>query len=284
MDHTVRVDAHHHVWDLSVRDQEWTRDLPALRRSFSLDDMRPLLDQSGIDTTVVVQTLNLREETPELLALAAQNEVVAGVVGWVDLAGEGVSDEIAQLRASTGGEFLVGLRHVAQDEADNEWTCRPDVLRGLRAVGDLELAYDLLVREHQLPSAITAVHSVPSLRFVLDHFGKPLVGTGEMEPWRTRMTELARCDNVVVKFSGLVTEVVGRPWRVADFTPYVDVVLSLFGAQRVMFGSDWPVCTLAASYFSVIDVAHELTSGLSVAEQDAIFGATAAHWYGLDVA
>jgi L-fuconolactonase len=284
MDHTIRVDAHHHVWDLSVRDQEWTRDLPALHQSFSLEDLRPLLDQNGIDATIVVQTLNVREETPELLVLAQQNDVVAGVVGWVELSDEGVADEIAQLRASTGGEFLVGLRHVAQDESDDEWTCRPDVLMGLRAVSDAQLVYDLLVREHQLPSAITAVRTLPELRFVLDHFGKPLIDTGDMEPWRTRMIELARFENVAVKFSGLVTEVVSRPWRVEDLTPYVEVVLSLFGTERVMFGSDWPVCQIAASYAEMLDAAHELTSELTASEKDALFGATAAHWYTLDVA
>jgi len=284
MDHIIRVDAHHHVWDLTVRDQEWTRDLPALRQSFSLEDLRPLLDQSGIDATVVVQTLNLREETPELLVLAQHNNVVAGVVGWVDLSDEGVADEIAQLRASDGGEFLVGFRHVAQDEADDEWTCRPDVLRGLGDVSDAGLVYDLLVREHQLPSVITVVRTLPNLLFVLDHFGKPLIGAGDMEPWRTRMTELARCDNIAVKFSGLVTEVVARPWRVEDLAPYVDVVLSLFGAERVMFGSDWPVCQLTARYADVIDAARELTSELTASEKDALFGATAARWYALDVA
>jgi L-fuconolactonase len=283
MDQTIRVDAHHHVWDLSVRDQEWTRNLPALRRSFFLDDLLPLLEQSDVRATVLVQTLNLAEETLELLVLAKERSPVSGVVGWVNLRDEAVDDELARLQALPGGEFLVGIRHLAQDEPDGEWTCRPDVLRGLKKVEQAGLVYDLLVHEHQIPSAIRAVQSRPDLRFVLDHFGKPLIGGGVMDPWESQMTELAACENVVVKFSGLVTETDHLRWRAEDLRPYVDVVLSQFGPQRMMFGSDWPVCQLAASYEQVVRVAEELTSDLSTSEKGSLFGDTAIRWYGLDL-
>ncbi len=233
--------------------------------------------------TVVVQTLNVPEETPELLAVAEANPLVRGVVGWVDLRGSGVGDRIADLRALPGGDRLVGFRHLAQDESDDEWSCRSDVLEGLGDVEDSGLVYDVLVRSHQLRSAITAARARPTLRFVLDHFGKPPIATGEIEPWRSLITELARCENVVVKFSGLVTEANLSKWSAKDLRPYVDVVLSAFGPRRMMFGSDWPVCQLAATYHEVVSVAQQLTSQLSAAEEGLVFGATAEHWYGLDL-
>ncbi len=279
-----RVDAHHHVWDLSVRDQEWTREFPLLHRSYGLDDLRPLLTQCAIRATVVVQTLNVAEETPELLSLAKSNPVVAGVVGWVDLCAHDVAGRLARLKELPGGQSLVGIRHLVQDEADEQWLARPDVLRGLGDVADADLVYDLLVRPHQIPAALVAVKSTPNLRFVLDHFGKPPIAAGQMEPWRSQMSELARCENVVVKFSGLVTEADHQHWQPEDLRAYVEVILSTFGPSRVMFGSDWPVCQLAASYERVLSVAEELTHDLSGSERDDLFGQTAIRWYGLDLA
>jgi len=278
-----RVDAHHHVWDLSARDQEWTRQFPLLHRSFGLDDLRPLLSQSAIRATVVVQTLNVAEETTELLSLAKSYPVVAGVVGWVDLCANDVSDQLARLKELPGGDSLVGIRHLVQDEPDEQWLARPDVLRGLGNVQVADLVYDVLVRPPQIPAALCAVKSTPNLRFVLDHFGKPPIAEGRMEPWRSQMTELARCENVAVKFSGLVTEADHRHWQADDLRAYVEVILSTFGPSRVMFGSDWPVCQLAASYERVLSVAEELTQHLSGPERDDLFGRTAIRWYGLDL-
>lgn len=277
----MRIDAHHHVWDLGVRDQPWTAGLPPLRRSFDLDELRPALDAHAIDATVLVQTITVPEETPELLALAAADPVVAGVVGWVELTAPDVAERIAELRALPGGQRLVGLRHQVQDEPNAQWLCRADVRRGLAAVAGAGLAYDLLVRPHQLPAAIDAVRALPRLRFVLDHAGKPGIARGMYEPWRTDIRALAALPNAAVKLSGLVTEADHHAWTVEQLRPYADVLLDAFGPARVMFGSDWPVCLLAATYGQVIAAAAELAGGLSSAEQAQVFGGTAATWYRL---
>jgi L-fuconolactonase len=279
----MRIDAHHHVWDLSVRDHEWTAGLPALRRSFLLDELRPALAAAAIDRTVLVQTVPVAEETPEFLALAAGPgaDVVAGVVGWVDLIDPGVGDRLAQLRAVPGAERLVGIRHLVQSEPDPRWLCRPDVHRGLAAVASADLVYDLLVRPHQLPAAIETVRAFPGLRFVLDHIAKPAIASGQIEPWASDLRRLATAPNVAVKLSGMVTEADPAAWTVENLRPYAEVVLEAFGPQRTMFGSDWPVCLLAGSYADVFAAAEELTRDLSDDEQAAVFGRTAETWYRL---
>jgi L-fuconolactonase len=276
----TRIDAHHHVWDLSVRDQPWTAKLPLLRRSFDLDELTPELAHAGIDRTVLVQTIVDAAETPELLALAAANPVIAGVVGWVDLESTDVADALAALRAQPGGAALVGIRHQVQGEPNPAWLEQPDVLRGLAAVGDAGLAYDLLVTADQLPAAITAARSLPDVRFVLDHAGNPDIAHGQLEPWSANVSTLASLPNVAVKLSGLTTRA-SQQWTVAELTPFVDVLLDSFGTSRIMFGSDWPVSLLAASYADTIAAAAQLVEGVSTAEHDEVFGLTAASWYGL---
>jgi L-fucono-1,5-lactonase len=281
MSRSPRIDAHHHVWDLAVRDQPWTAGLPALRRSFPFDELRPCLVAHRIDATVLVQTIAAADETPELLALAAVEPMIAGVVGWVDLTAPDVAARLEALQASSGGDRLVAIRHPVQDETDPWWQGRADVRRGLAAVAAAGLAYDLLITAAQLDAAIDTVTALPQLRFVLDHAGKPRIRDGELEPWRLRIVELGRCANVSVKLSGLATEADPDAWAVADLVPYTEALLAAFGADRVMFGSDWPVCTLATSYDGVISAAEELTGQLSQAEQDAVFGGTAVRCYEL---
>ena len=278
-----RVDAHHHVWDLDVRDQTWiTGDaLRPLRRNFGLDELAPQATAAGVTATVLVQTITVPEETPEFLALAGGHDLVAGVVGWTDLTAPDVADALAALRAGPGGEWLAGIRHQVQGEPDPEWLVRPDVLRGLAAVADAGLAYDLLTLPHQLPAAVACAQRLPGLTFVLDHCSKPPIAAGELEPWATRIRALATQPNVSCKLSGLVTETDWAQWSVADLKPYVEVVLDAFGPERVAFGSDWPVCTLAAGYAEVVAAAEELTAGLSSADRDAVFGGTARRVYGL---
>lgn len=280
-DHTLRIDAHHHVWDLAVRDQPWTVDLPPLRRSFSFTDLRQDLAAHDIDATVLVQTVTVVAETPELLNLAATEPSIAGVVGWVDLTGTNVSERLAALRDQPGGAALAGIRHQVQDEPDPQWLCRRDVRRGLAAVADFDLAYDLLVRPHQLPAAIDTVKAMPALRFVLDHAGKPDIAGGVLDPWRRTIRTLAASSNVAVKLSGLLTQSDPAAWTVDQLRPYAETLLDAFGADRVMFGSDWPVCLLAASYDQVLDATEELTANLTPDERAHVFGATAAHWYRL---
>ena len=276
----MRVDAHHHVWDLAVRDQPWIAgpEMAPLRRTFTIEELEAAARPAGVEATVLVQTVTVPEETPELLALAAEHELIAGVVGWIDLTAD---DPAGALAALDGGDRLVGIRHQVQGEPDPEWLCRPDVRRGLRAVADAGLAYDLLTIPEQLPAAIATVRALPELRFVADHLSKPPIASGELEPWATHMRALAEHDNVACKLSGMVTEADWAAWSVADLRPYAETVLGAFGPDRVMFGSDWPVCLLAASYDAVTAAAEELTASLGAAERAAVFGGTARRIYGL---
>jgi len=280
------IDAHHHVWDLSTRDQPWIDPvtMAAIRRDFALADLTGSAQAAGITATVLVQTVADPSETPEFLRLAATSgsDLVAGVVGWVDLTGPSVSDALAALVQAPGGDRLVGIRHGVQGEADPRWLCRPDVRRGLQTLAEAGLAYDLLTVPHQLPAVIETVRALPELRFVLDHLSKPPIAGCVMQPWTDHLRTLARCDNVAAKLSGLVTEADWARWTVADLRPYTDVALEAFGPRRLMFGSDWPVCLLAAnSYGEVVRAARQLTAELSEAEQVEVFGGTAQRWYEL---
>jgi L-fuconolactonase len=276
------VDAHHHVWDLDVRDQDWITgpEMTVLRRSFSVDDLRPSAQAAGVTATVLVQTVTIAEETPEMLALAAAEPLVAGVVGWTDLRAPAVGDELARLQSGTGGSYLAGIRHQVQSEPDPDWLRRPEVIRGLRAVAAAGLCYDLVVRPHQIAAATYAAAAVPELTLVLDHAGKPPIASGEIEPWAREIRALAGQPNVMCKLSGLVTEA-GPAAEPRDFAPFADVILGAFGASRLMFGSDWPVCLLACGYAEVIGLARMLLAGLSDAERAAVFASTAARVYGL---
>ncbi|MFE3651406.1 MULTISPECIES: amidohydrolase family protein [unclassified Streptomyces] len=277
------IDAHHHVWDLSVRDQGWIAgpELAPLRRDFHLCDLEPQARAAGVDRTVLVQTVTVAEETPELLALAAGSDAVAGVVGWTDLTASDVAGELARLRALPGGEWLRGIRHQVQGEPDPWWLTRPEVLRGLRTVADAGLVYDVVVLPHQLPAAVSAARHLPELTFVLDHLGKPPIRSGQLEPWAAAVRELASQPNTVCKLSGMVTEADWHEWTVDVLRPYADTVLDAFGPQRLMFGSDWPVCGLAASYAEVVEATGVLLAGLSPDEKTAVWTGTAGRVYGL---
>jgi L-fuconolactonase len=276
----IRIDAHHHVWDLAVRDQPWTANLPALRRSFDLNDLAPELASAAIDATVVVQTVTTPAETPELLALADTSPLVAGVVGWVDLEAPDVADRLAELRGLPGGTALVGIRHQVQGERDLEWLDRASVRHGLAAVATAGLSYDLLVTPNQLPAAISAARHTPDLRFILDHAGKPHIARGHIEPWASLIASLAALPNVAVKLSGLATEASAQ-WTVGELQPYADTLLATFGSSRMMFGSDWPVSLLSAPYAETVAAAEQLLHGASADELDAVFGGTAVGWYSL---
>ncbi|MFK4100388.1 amidohydrolase family protein [Streptomyces sp. NPDC019531] len=275
------VDAHHHVWDLSVRDQDWIASGSPLRRNFTIEDLAPAARAAGVDRTVLVQTVTVPEETPEFLALAAGHELVAGVVGWTDLTRPDVADELAALRELPGGRYLKGIRHQVQGEPDPRWLLRPDVRRGLAAVADAGLVHDLVVLPHQLPACVEAANSLPQLTFVLDHLGKPPIASATLDPWVTHIRALAALPNTVCKVSGMLTEADLASWTVDDLRPYADTVLDAFAPARLMFGSDWPVSTLAAPYEEVVSVTRELTAGLGAAERADVFGGTAIRTYGL---
>lgn len=274
------IDAHHHVWDVERREHGWLAGLPALDRTFDLDDLRPLAAAAGVDGTVLVQVLAQTGDTEDFLALAARHPLVRGVVGWVDLTGPDVASELARLRSLPGGDRLVGVRHLAQDEPDPRWLVRPDVLAGLAAVAEADLAYDVLVRHHQLPAAVELAERVPALRLVLDHLGKPDVAAGALDPWREQVRALAAHPQVSAKLSGLVTEA-GEEWDVERLRPFAGHLLDAFGPQRVMSGSDWPVSTLAAPYAEVLAVNRQLVAGLTPGERADVLGGTATRVYRL---
>jgi L-fuconolactonase len=277
------VDAHHHLWDPARRDYAWmTGDLAPLRRRFALEDLRAAAPD--VEATVCVEAAMEEAETVELLALAeASHGLVVGVVGWTDLTAPAVAERIAALRERPGGGRLVGIRHHVQDEPDPEWLLRDDVLRGLRAVADAGLRFDLLVRPPQLAAARRAVELVDDLAVVLDHCGKPDVAAGAWEPWSADVARLAAIDRVHCKLSGLVTEARWDSWRAEDIEGYAERILELFGPERVMFGSDWPVCTLAASHAEVLELAQGFLTGLSAGERHAVLAGTARRFYGLRV-
>lgn len=249
------VDSHHHFWDPSRRDYPWMGDeLAAIRKRFGPEELAPLLAEAGVDRTIVVQTISSLDETREFLATANANDFIAGVVGWVDLTAPSVGQTLAELRAGAGGNFLVGIRHQVHDEPDPRWLLRDDVRRGIAAVGEAGLAYDLLVKTRELPAAVELVNEFPSMTFVLDHIAKPRIAAGPRdESWETAMAPLANCPNVYCKLSGMVTEANWTNWSAADLMPYVRRVLDWYGPERCMFGSDWPVCLLAADYQRVVD-------------------------------
>ncbi len=277
-----RVDAHHHIWDLTVREQTWMvgPELDPIRRNFSIDDLAPHAAAAGITATVLVQTVGLVDETVEFLEVAASNDLVAGVVGWVDLTAADVADMLDGLRERPDGSYLKGIRHQVHDEQDVDWLLRDDVQRGLSAVADAGLAYDLLTKTPHLPAAIQTVRNLPQLTFVMDHISKPVIGE-PLEPWATQLRELAALPNVTCKLSGMVTEASWTDWKPTDLQPYADVVLDAFGPDRVMFGSDWPVCLLAASYAEVVETAETLTASLTPTEREAVFTTTATNTYKL---
>ncbi|MFI2204258.1 amidohydrolase family protein [Streptomyces sp. NPDC020192] len=277
----MTVDAHHHVWDLSVRDQDWIPQHSPLRRDFTLADLAPEARAAGVTRTVLVQTVTVPEETPEFLALADAHDLIAGVVGWTDLTRPDIAEELARLRQLPGGTHLKGIRHQVQGEPDPEWLLRPDVRRGLTALADAGLTYDLVVLPHQLPACAKAAETLPQLTFALDHLGKPPIASGALEPWAARLRALAALPNTVCKLSGMVTEADPASWTVADLLPYAETVLEAFGPDRLMFGSDWPVCTETATYTHVLDVTRQLTAGLSVTEHTAVYEATARRVYDL---
>ena len=276
------VDAHHHFWDPASANYPWlTNDLAVIRRAFGPADLAPLLAESRVDATVLVQTRSSLAETEEFLATAAATPFIRGVVGWVDLRDPAVAETIARLRDAPGGDRLVAIRHQVHDEADPDWLGREDVRRGVAAVGRAGLAYDLLVRARELAAARDLVAAFPDVRFIVDHLAKPAIRTGDDRPWRDGVAAFAGLPNAWWKLSGLVTEADWHAWRPADLQPYVDRVLEVAGPDRMLFGSDWPVCLLAAPYDQVLATARSLIATLSASEQAAILGRTAVAVYGL---
>jgi L-fuconolactonase len=281
------VDAHHHLWNPSDPGQGWLSDpaLAAIRRPFDLQDLHdavaPGVAGRPVTATVVVQSVARTDESERLLATAADDDLVAAVVGWVDLTGD-VPAQLERLQAGYGGSLLHGVRHLVQDEPDPRWLLREDVQAGLRALANASLPYDVLARPPQLAAAVELSRRLPELRLVLDHASKPDLASGDLEGWSRNVRALAESEQVVCKVSGLVTEADHQRWSLADLRPAWDSVLDAFGPRRLLFGSDWPVCLLAASWERWAVTFAELIASLSPDEADAVLRSTATAIYRLD--
>lgn len=285
---TLRIDAHHHLWDPAARAYPWMAAgrLAPLRRCYNLDDLRRMTAAASVDATILVQAVGTLEESHRLLAdAAASGGLVRGVVGWVDLAAGDINSQVAALRSDPGGHLLVGLRHQVEDELDPGWLLGRTVAAGLDACGRAGLVYDLLVRPHQLDAAAECVVRHPGVTFVLDHGGKPPLACGDLRVWEASIRRLAMHDNLFCKLSGLVTEADWEAWRGQDIVGCGQLLLDAFGPHRTMAGSDWPVCELAAGYERVWELVHRTVVDLDATERDAVLGGTCARAYGLaDVA
>jgi L-fuconolactonase len=274
----MRLDAHQHFWKYSAADYPWIPAGSALQRDWLPADLDALQAPLGFDGSIAVQAHQSVAEARWLLELAAANPRIRGVVGWVDLRSDRVADSLAELSANPR---FVGVRHVVQDEPDDLFLIRPEFVRGISQLRQFGLTYDLLVFPKQLPAAIQLVRQFPDQPFVLDHIAKPFIKAGTLSPWREQIRELASFPNVWCKVSGMVTEADHRMWKPDDFLPYLEVVFEAFGVGRLMFGSDWPVCLLAAGYDQVFSLVRDfaLKSVPDANGHEALFGGNAANFY-----
>jgi len=275
----MRIDAHHHFWAYDPDAYAWiSEQMAVIRRDFLPEHLAEELAGAGLGGAVSVQARQSLEETEWLLALAHANEFIRGVVGWVPLIAEHVA---ATLERFAGNPKLRSVRHVLQDEEDDAYMLRDDFNRGIRALREFGLVYDILIFERHLPQTIEFVDRHPDQPFVLNHCAKPRIREGILSPWRERIRELAERQNVSCKISGLTTEADWTNWQPADLRPYVETVLDAFGPDRTMLGSDWPVCLVATGYTQWFETVSGFLAGLSQSERTAVRGGTAARVYGL---
>jgi len=279
------IDAHHHFWDPGRADYPWM-DGPAMapiRRLFGPDDLAPLLAASGVDASIVVQCRSDEAETDELLSIAASTAFVIGVVGWIDLESPDIGVRLDRLLQRPAGGKLVGIRHQVHDEPDADWLTRGRVRQGLAAVFERGLTYDLLVRSREMPAALAVAREFPHGRFVLDHAGKPPIATGFDRVWADRLEALGACPNVWCKISGLATEATWNDWDAERLRPAIDHAWRCFGEDRLLFGSDWPVCLLAGTYDRIKMAAEACLSAFGWATLNKARGANAAAAYKLRI-
>jgi len=273
------IDSHHHFWQFDAAEYGWIQTSQnAIRRDFLPADLKQEVVPFGIDGVVSVQARQTEEETKWLLDLASQHEIIRGVVGWVPLATDNAAEALDR---HAHHPKLRGVRHVVHDEPDDQFILRDDFNRGVSQLNSRNLVYDILIFERHLPQTIEFVDRHPEQVFVLDHIAKPKIANDELEPWRTHIRELARRPNVYCKVSGMVTEADHENWTESRLWPFFDTVVEAFTPQRLMFGSDWPVCLLASSYRKWIESVDTWIDFLSVLEQNRIMGETAVEAYGL---
>jgi L-fuconolactonase len=275
----MNIDAHQHFWVYDPREYGWIDDsMTALRRDFLPHDLKPELDRAGFQGSVAVQARQTIEETRWLLELAASSPFVLGVVGWVDLQSPDVR---SQLQAFAQDPKLVGIRHIVQGEPDDRFLLRPDFMRGIAMLEEFDLAYDVLIYTKHLKVAAEFVRQFPRQRFVLDHLAKPPIKDGNLQPWTQGIEEQATFPNVMCKLSGMVTEADWQHWKPEHMEPYLDVAFKCFGPQRLMIGSDWPVCAVAAPYSRAMSVVKDYLTRFSVADQEAVLGGNAQRFWKL---
>ena len=274
----MTIDSHQHFWRYTPAEYPWMKPEWSIRRDFLPPDLAPRLRAAGLDGCVAVQAQQIVAEARWLLTLADAHPIIKGVVGWVDLQSDRVEEQLAELARHPR---FVGVRHVVQDEPDDNFVLRPAFQRGIGKLRQFNLAYDLLVFPKQLPATIQLVANFPEQRFVLDHIAKPPIAAGTLSPWREQIRELAKAPNVWCKVSGMVTEAKWDSWREEDFRPYLDVVFEAFGVERLMFGTDWPVATLAGTYEQVHRLADDYTRSLTAEARAKFFGGSAAEFYRL---
>lgn len=272
----MKLDAHQHFWRYDPIQYPWIQPGSALGRDFLPPDLEPLLGRAGLDGSIAVQARQSLEETRWLLDLAHQHPTIQGVVGWVALRSPEVQTQLAQFASNPK---FVGVRHVVQDEFDDRFLLRSDFMRGVGLLGQHGLTYDILIYPRQLPAAIEFARRNPDQPLVVDHLAKPFIREGILSPWREQIRELAELPNVHCKISGLATEADSTRWKEADFRPYLDVVFDAFGPERLMFGSDWPVCLLAAPYDRVVRLASDYLAAAPEPVRQAFFGENAARFY-----
>src|SRR4051812_13374852 len=244
----MRLDSHQHFWRYSQSEYPWIKQEWIICRDFLPADLEPLLKHAALDGCIAVQARQSLEETRWLLELAAEFTFIKSVVGWVDLRSNQVEEQLAEFSLHPK---LAGVRHVVQDEPNDDFMLGADFRRGIAQLAGHDLTFDLLIFPKQLPAAISLVSHFPEQRFVLDHIAKPDIKEARLSPWRERIRELAKLPNVICKLSGMVTEAHWANWKPEDFQPFLDVVFEAFGVDRLMFGSDWPVCLLAGDYNKV---------------------------------
>jgi L-fucono-1,5-lactonase len=275
----MRIDAHVHFWRYRPEEYAWIDGrMGVLRRDFLPEDLEPQASRAGFDGVVAVQARQAWAETAFLLELAERHPFIRGVVGWVDLRSPDVRDQLARAAADTR---LVGVRHIVQDEPDDRFLLGPDFLRGIEALAEWDLAYDVLVHPRHLPVVLELVRRFPAQRFVLDHLAKPDIRRGALADWARDLRALSASPNVVAKLSGLVTEAAWSTWRAEEVRPCLDVAFECFGAERLLIGSDWPVCTLAGDYGRVMGVVTEYLAGRPAAECHAVLGGNAMRFWKL---
>jgi L-fuconolactonase len=272
-----RIDAHQHFWVFdSVRDSWISEEMAVIRRDFLPADLQPLLQESGIDGCVAVQADQSEKETQFLIDLAAEHSFIRGVVGWVDLMAENIEERLEYYRQFP---IVKGFRHILQGEKNRAYMLQPSFLKGIKILGGY--TYDILVYPDQLAFTKEFVAQFPQQKFVLDHLAKPNIKTGAIEDWTKGIKDLAAHPNVFCKISGMVTEADWKQWKRDDFKRVLDTIVAAFGTQRIMYGSDWPVCLVAASYAEVLAIVQEYFSSFSKSEQEVFFGGNATIFYNL---